>query len=69
MEEKFFTSQQVAQRLGISKQTLLRYEKRGILPKAVRNPINGWRIYTENNLRKIREIVRGHAEEGTDRFS
>lgn len=62
VEEKIFTSQQVAEKLGISKQTLLRYEKRGIFPKARRSPINGWRLYTESNLKKLREIMRGPVE-------
>ncbi len=49
---------QVAQKLGISKQTLVRYEKKGILPKFPRNPINSWREYTEEDVRKMRAILR-----------
>ncbi len=48
---------QVAQKLGISKQTLVRYEKKGILPKFPRNPINSWREYTEEDVCKMRAIL------------
>ena len=54
---KLFTTEQVAQKLGISKQTLVRYEKKGIFPKAKRNSINGWREYTEIDLKKLKQVI------------
>jgi DNA-binding transcriptional MerR regulator len=57
MRNKYFTPQEVAQWLGISKQTLLRYEKRGIFPKPRRNRVNKWREYTEDDLDKLRRIL------------
>jgi DNA-binding transcriptional MerR regulator len=59
IEAKLLTAQQVAEKLGISKQTLFRYEKKGVFPKARRNLINRWRQYTEDDLKKLREIIRG----------
>jgi MerR family transcriptional regulator, aldehyde-responsive regulator len=59
-ENRLFTAQQVAEKLGISKQTLFRYEKKGVFPKAKRNLINRWRQYTEEDLRKLREVIRGN---------
>ena len=59
-ETRLLTAQQVAEKLGISKQTLFRYEKKGVFPKARRNLINRWRQYTEEDLKKLREIVRGN---------
>ena len=59
-ETRLFTAQQVAEKLGISKQTLFRYEKRGVFPKARRNLINRWRQYSEEDLKKLREIIRGN---------
>ena len=59
-ETRLFTAQQVAEKLGISKQTLFRYEKKGVFPKARRNLINRWRQYSEEELKKLREIVRGN---------
>jgi DNA-binding transcriptional MerR regulator len=61
-ENKLFAAQEVAAKLGISKQTLFRYEKKGVFPKAKRNMINRWRQYTEEDLRKLREIMRGSVE-------
>ena len=43
--------------LGVSKQTLLRYEKKGIFPKAKRNTINHWREYTEADLQKLKHVL------------
>ncbi|MFH1398031.1 MAG: MerR family transcriptional regulator [Candidatus Omnitrophota bacterium] len=57
LEGKLFTAQQVAQELGISKQTLFRYEKKGILPKAKRNSINRWRLYTEQDILILKGII------------
>jgi prepilin-type N-terminal cleavage/methylation domain-containing protein len=48
----------VAQKLGISKQTLVRYEKKGILPKSPRNHINSWRQYSEEDVRRMKLILR-----------
>jgi len=59
-ENRLFTAQQIAEKLGISKQTLFRYEKKGVFPKARRNLINRWRQYTEEDLKKLREIIRGN---------
>lgn len=55
---KIYKIAQVAQKLGISKQTLVRYEKKGILPKSPRNHINSWREYTEEDVRKMKIVLR-----------
>lgn len=55
---KIYKISQVAQKLGISRQTLVRYEKKGILPKSPRNHINSWRQYSEEDLRKMKVILR-----------
>jgi len=55
---KIYKIAQVAQKLGISKQTLVRYEKKGILPKSPRNHINSWREYTEEDVRKMKVVLR-----------
>ena len=55
----YYTVTQVAATLGISKQTLLRYEARGIFPKANRNQVNRWREYTESDIETLRKII-GH---------
>jgi prepilin-type N-terminal cleavage/methylation domain-containing protein len=55
---KIYKIAQVAQKLGISKQTLVRYEKKGILPKSPRNHINSWRQYSEEDILRMKEILR-----------
>jgi DNA-binding transcriptional MerR regulator len=62
VEERKFTAQQIAGKLGISKQTLFRYEKKGVFPKAKRNLINQWRQYSVEDLKKLKEIIRGNLE-------
>lgn len=54
---KFFNANQVARLLNISKQTLLRYEQKGIFPKAQRNNVNNWREYTEEDVHVLRTIM------------
>jgi DNA-binding transcriptional MerR regulator len=57
MTRKILNTVETAQMLGVSKQTLLRYEKKGIFPKARRNAVNQWREYTESDLQKLRQIL------------
>ncbi len=57
MRNKYFSVQEVAKILGISKQTLLRYEKKGIFPKPRRNLVNGWREYTLEDIRRLKKIL------------
>lgn len=59
--KKYYKAQEVAQLLGISKQTLFRYEKRGIFPRANRNFINRWREYSTEEIEKLRQIMRGES--------
>jgi len=56
-KENYFNAQEVAERLGISKQTLIRYEKKGVFPESRRNPVNRWREYTEGDLARLRSIL------------
>jgi prepilin-type N-terminal cleavage/methylation domain-containing protein len=54
---RIYKATEVAQRLKISKQTLLRYEKKGIFPVSRRNRINGWREYVEEDVKKMERIL------------
>ena len=55
--EKYFHTEETAEILGISKQTLFRYEKKGVFPSARRNAVNGWREYTEEDIEKLKKIM------------
>jgi len=46
---------EVARELGCSESFLRRAEKRGRIPQAKRD-INGWRIYTEDDVRRLRKL-------------
>ena len=56
-KEKYYSATEAAQFLGISKQTLIRYENKKVFPKPKRNAVNGWREYTEEEIRKLRGIM------------
>lgn len=57
MAEKYYSVTEVAKILGISKQTLLRYESKGLFPKAKRNLLNGWREYTAKEVERLKKIM------------
>ncbi|MCM8811814.1 MAG: MerR family transcriptional regulator [Candidatus Omnitrophica bacterium] len=57
VKKVYLNATEAAATLGISKQTLLRYEGKGIFPKANRNQVNGWREYTEQDIQKLRKII------------
>ena len=59
---RFLTTQEAVERLGISKQTLFRYEKKGIFKKQRRRLINRWRCYTQEDIVKLRKIIGGAGE-------
>ena len=47
----------VAEILGVSKKTLWNWEQAGKIPKARRDPMNNYRIYTEEDLKKLKKIT------------
>jgi len=56
-KEKYYSTTETAQFLGISKQTLIRYEKRDVFPRPRRNAVNGWREYTEDEIKRLKLIM------------
>ena len=56
-QKKYFTATEAAAVLGISKQTLLRYEARGVFPKAHRNRLNSWREYTAGDIQELQKLM------------
>ena len=57
MKEKYYSVTETAELLGISKQTLIRYENKRLFPAARRNALNGWREYREDDIKKLRVIM------------
>jgi len=56
VRKKFYNIQEVADELRVYKWTIYNWEKAGKIPKAARDPMNGYRIYTEIDLKKIKKI-------------
>ncbi len=56
-KNRYFTIEEIAKELGISKQTIIRYESKGIFPKAKRNPINHWRQYAVKDIKSLKKIL------------
>jgi len=55
--QRYYSATEVAKSLGISKQTLIRYENRKIFPKAGRNTVNRWREYTLRDIKTLKKIL------------
>jgi len=56
--EKHYRVSDICNILGISKNTLYNWEKKKKIPKAWRDPMSGWRIYSEKDLENIKKISR-----------
>jgi len=52
-EGKFYSSKEVCEELQISKSTLFKWEREGLITK-VRRDWRGWRLYDERNLEEIK---------------
>ncbi len=59
---KKHTVQEVARLLGIYRGTVINYEKKGVFPQPRRNPINGYREYTEEDIESLRRIIEGNKD-------
>lgn len=61
--QRYYETSEVCQKAGISRPTLFRWLKRGILPRLHRDR-RGWRLFTEDDLKKIQaEANRVEAED------
>ena len=56
-KRKYYTAKEAARELNISKQTLLRYEKKGVFPAPKRNPVNKWREYDSRSIAELKKIL------------
>ncbi|MBN1493627.1 MAG: MerR family transcriptional regulator [Candidatus Omnitrophica bacterium] len=59
---KYLNVNEVASELQISKQTLVRYENKGVFPRPKRNNLNNWREYTTDDVRLLR-VIMGRVDE------
>ncbi len=54
--EKYYRVSEVCKALGIFKNTLYNWEKKGKIPKARRNPMSNWRLYSQKDIEEIKRI-------------
>lgn len=53
----FYNTQEVADLLGVVKNTLYNWENAGKIPKAKRDPMNNYRIYDRRTLKRLKKIT------------
>jgi DNA-binding transcriptional MerR regulator len=54
----FLKSGEVAELLGVTKQTLLNWLRRGLITEPERNPATGYRLWTEKDIERVRRMLR-----------
>lgn len=54
-----YTVQEACKRIGISRRTMLRYEAAGMFPTPRRNQANGYRVFTEEDIQRLRVLILG----------
>jgi len=52
----YYRVSEVCKELGIFKNTLYIWEKKGKIPKAYRGPMSGWRLYSRADIKYIKKI-------------
>lgn len=56
-EEKRYFIKDVVEILGISRRTYYNWENAGKIPEAKRDPMSGYRYWTEKDLKRLRKIT------------
>ena len=54
--KRYYTVSEVCAALGIFKNTLYNWEKNGKIPRARRDLMSHWRLYSEKDLKIIKKI-------------
>jgi predicted site-specific integrase-resolvase len=52
--QTYYRTAEVCQMVGISRNTLFRWLKRGLLGECERRDRNGWRLFTEDEVNSLR---------------
>ena len=55
-EKRYFTMKDVIALLGVTKNTIINWEESGKIPLPKRDPIFGYRLWTESELENMREL-------------
>jgi len=57
----YFKTAEVAELIGVTKQTLLNWLRQGLSTEPERNPATGYRLWTEKDIERIRRFLRERA--------
>ena len=56
-----FKTAEVAELIGVTKQTVLNWLKQGLITEPERNPATGYRLWTEKDIERVRRFLRERA--------
>ncbi len=54
---KVYSMQDIARILGTTRRSLYNWEKSGKIPKPKRDPMSNYRVYSEEDLKKLKRIT------------
>lgn len=57
LAKRTYSTEEAAEATGISKSTLLRWIKRGLVPDAPRRDRNNWRVFTQRDVSTIKRAA------------
>lgn len=57
MTKRFYKVREVADILGITTRSLYNWERAGKIPKPRRDPMSNYRLYTKEDLQKLKKIT------------
>ena len=58
---------QVAEKVGVSTETLRRWEAEGLIPSAKRQFIARWRVWTDEDIEAIERVVKHRSKQGVEK--
>ena len=58
-EKKFYTLGEVTRLVGCPRQNIYHWEKEGKIPKAKRNPLSNYRLYTLDEIEQLKRLYNG----------
>ena len=54
--KRYYAVSEVCAVLGIFKNTLYNWERKAKIPKAYRDPMSGWRLYSQKDIERLKKI-------------
>ncbi len=56
--KEYLNTAEVAELFGITKQTVLNWMRQGRIVEPERNPVNNYRIWSESDVQRVRDMIR-----------